>query len=102
MISEKDLKIWKNNVFLLLKATEIQDNIFRKKFCLKCTEDMKKKRKCEDMGNGRTFCDNLVKARERNKILSQMELMQTLNSPFLRNSHSLRKVAKSFFMDDRQ
>lgn len=97
MTLETDLQMWKRNVGILLIATEIQDDMFRKKVCSKCTKEMKEKRKCEDMGNERIFCDKLVNARKKNKRLSQMELMQTLSSPFLRQSHSLRKIAENLF-----
>ena len=100
MTLETDLQIWKRNAGLLLLAIEIQDANFRKEVCSKCTEEMRKIRKCEDVGNDRTFCDKLVKARKKNKKLSQMEAMQTLSSPFLRDSHSFRKIAEDLFRLD--
>jgi len=97
MISKEELQIWKRNTYILILATEIQDAKFRKEVCNKCAVETKIKRNCEETMKGRTFCNKLVKAREKNKILFRLETLQSLNSPFIKQSHFFRKIAETLF-----
>lgn len=96
MPTQQELYNWKLGAAMLLGIIEIQDHLFRNNICVKCTEEMRRKRKCEDMGEGRTFCQLLVNARNKNKKIKKMELIQTLSSPFIRNS-TARKVAETLY-----
>lgn len=97
MISQEELHVWKRNSFILILATEIQDAKFRKEVCSKCTAEMKIKRNCEEIIKYRTFCKKLVETRERNKKLFRLEMIQSLNSPFIKQSHVTREVAEALF-----
>lgn len=78
---------WERNARILLLATEMQDMVFRKSVCEKCSSEMRKKRKCEEEIAGRTFCRALVNARKKNRTLELLEIRQTLSSPFIKEFH---------------
>jgi hypothetical protein len=97
VISKLELHNWKIHSLYVLLMTEIQDASFREMVCKKCTPGMRLKRKCEEEIPNRTFCEKLVKTREKNKVLQQMELKVTFESPLIRNSHFFRKIAESIY-----
>lgn len=92
---------WKTRAMSITILMEIQDKRFREMRCINCTPEMRVKRKCEEEVHGRTFCNNLVKARERNKLLKRFEIFQTFSSPYIERYPFLRKVAESLYTRDK-
>lgn len=101
MVSKLELYEWKLKSVCLLFLTEAQDEAFRRKFCNKCTPEMKIKHKFEEEIPGRCFCNLMIKAREKNEMLKKAELKVVLESPYIRDSHFIRKIAKSFYITDK-
>ena len=100
MISKAELFNWKLKALYLLANIELHDAKFRQKVCSNCSPDMRLKLKCEEEIPNRTFCEKIVKSREKDRTLQQMELKIALESPFVKQSHSLRKIAENFYSLD--
>ena len=96
-VSKEELKIWKMKSLMFLLAVEFYDYVYRKKHCHMCTQELKQKRKCREACNDLRICDSLIRARERNKALDEMQLHIILQSPLVKQSHLLGEIAKAFY-----
>ena len=94
---------WNLNIIKSLISIELHDNLFRERFCSKCTHAKREKRKCEEEIIGRTFCNKMIKSRENNYFIQELQLKEILESPFTLQTENLCEVLETIYSsNDRQ
>jgi len=85
---------------LLLSETKLLDCEFRKTHCLKCTQKDKDRRRCYANERGVTFCDLLVKSRNRDQELNQKWGEHILSAPWIQDLPSLKRAVEMLVKGD--
>jgi len=92
MITQEEKTNWRIQTDFMLLETEYQDELYRKKHPNhRCDKEW------YDAGNGRWFCKHLIKARRNNTELRKKWIENLFDSPFLKHSEFIRKIANSIY-----